>query len=52
MYIEDWQFLAQDFDWEAELETPGDPYWKNTNFNNFTTRYGAWSARFGARFSF
>jgi hypothetical protein len=52
MSIEDWQFLAQDFDWEAELETPGDPYWKNTIFNNFTNRYGSWSARFGARFSF
>ncbi len=52
MWIEDWQFLAQDFDWQAELETPGDPYWKSVIFNKYTSRYGTWSARVGARFTF
>ena len=52
MWIEDWQFLAQDFDWQAELETPGDPYWKSVIFNKYTSRYGTWTARVGARFTF
>jgi len=52
MGIEDWEFLAGDYDWEAALNAPGDPYWKNTNFNNYTSRYGTWTARLGARFSF
>jgi hypothetical protein len=52
MWIEDWQFLAQDFNWQAALEEPDDPYWKNVAFNQYSTRYGTWTARFGARFSF
>ena len=52
MSIEDWQFLAGDFDWQAALDTPGDPYWKSIIFDKYTSRYGNWSTRLGARFSF
>jgi hypothetical protein len=52
MWIEDWQFLAENYDWQAALDAPGDPYWKSIIFNKYTTRYGTWSARIGARFSF
>jgi hypothetical protein len=52
MSIEDWQFLAQDFDWQTALNDPEDIYWRNTQFNNFTRRFDTWSARVGARFSF
>jgi hypothetical protein len=52
MWIEDYQFLAGNYDWQAALETAGDPYWKNIAFNKNASRYGTWTARFGARFSF
>jgi hypothetical protein len=52
MEISNEEFLSGTFDWESALDTPGDPYWKNTVFNQYTSRYGTWTARFGARFSF
>ena len=52
MGIEDWQFLAGTSTGRRHSNTPGDPYWKNTIFNNYTSRYGTWTARVGARFSF
>jgi hypothetical protein len=52
MDISNDDFLSKTFDWQAALDTPGDPFWKNTVFNQFTSRYGTWTARFGARFSF
>jgi hypothetical protein len=52
MEISNEEFLSETFDWQTALDTPGDPYWKNTAFNTFTSRYGTWTARIGARFSF
>ncbi|HUT07426.1 MAG TPA: TonB-dependent receptor [Candidatus Latescibacteria bacterium] len=52
MEISNEEFLSTTFDWQSALDTPGDPYWKNTVFNQFTSRYGTWSTRLGVRFSF
>jgi hypothetical protein len=48
----DAELLDGSFDWEAELNSPGDPYWKNIRFGQWTSRFGTWSARLGFRLTF
>ncbi len=52
MGIEDEDLLTGSFDWQAALDTAGDPYWKNIRFNEWSSRFGTWSARLGVRLSF
>ncbi len=52
MPISDDEILSKQFDYQAALNTPGDPYWKNAAFKQPTWQFGRWSARVGARFSF
>jgi hypothetical protein len=48
MNFSDDEILTQTTNWETLL--PG--YWPNAAFGMYTSRFGTWSARFGARFSF
>ncbi len=52
MGITDEELLTGSFDWEAALNEPGDPYWKNIRFGAWTSRFGTWSTRLGLRLSF
>jgi hypothetical protein len=46
--ISDEEILSKTYDWEANLPD----YRPNEMFGKFTNRFGTWTARFGARFSF
>jgi hypothetical protein len=48
MPISDDEILSKTFDWQGELPS----YWPNEAFGMYTSRFGTWSTRFGARFSF
>ncbi len=48
MPISDDQILTGTSNWESRLPT----YWPNEAFGMYTGRFGTWSARMGARFSF
>ncbi|MCJ7487895.1 MAG: carboxypeptidase regulatory-like domain-containing protein [Candidatus Aminicenantes bacterium] len=48
MPISDAQILSETFDWQGALPS----YWPNEAFGMFTSQYGTWSTRIGARFSF
>jgi hypothetical protein len=52
MAISNAQFLSKTFDYRAAINAAGDPFWKNIDYGNFTSRFGTWSARFGVKFSF
>jgi hypothetical protein len=46
--ISDEEILSKTYDWEANLPD----YRPNEMFGKYTSRFGTWSARLGARFSF
>ena len=48
MNFSDDEILTQTTNWETLLPS----YWPNAAFGKYTSRFGTWSARFGARFSF
>jgi hypothetical protein len=52
MGADDEDLLDGTYDWEAELNAPGDPYWKNIRFGQWTGRFGTWSTRLGFRLTF
>jgi len=52
MPISDAALIAGGFDYQSLLNDPTDPYWKNIEFGQWSSRYGTWSTRLGARFSF
>jgi hypothetical protein len=52
MDISDDEILTGNFDWQAKLNSAGDPYYKNGAFKKYTTQFDSWGARLGARFSF
>jgi hypothetical protein len=52
MGVSDEDLLTGSFDWQAALDTPGDPYWKNIRYGEWTSRFGTWGARLGLRLSF
>ena len=52
MPISDANLIAGGFDYQSLLNDAADPYWKNIEFGLWSSRYGTWSTRLGARFSF
>jgi hypothetical protein len=52
MGITDEEFLSKTYDWEAALNAPGDPYFKNAQMGMFSSRFDNWTTRLGFRFSF
>lgn len=48
--LTDAEIMSTNYDWEAALATGN--YDDDPRFNQFTDKYGRWSARFGIRFSF
>ncbi len=48
MAVSDEEILSKTFDYTTRLAD----YWPNAQYNHYATRYGTWTARFGARFSF
>ncbi len=52
MDISDDEILSKSYDWQSQLNAPGDHYWKNAAFEQPTRQMDTWGARIGARFSF
>ncbi len=52
LFVSDAQILSKTYDWQAALNAPGDPYWKNLDFNKFNSQFGSWSTRLGFKFTF
>ena len=48
MDISDDEILSTTFDWQGQVAN----YWPNAAFKKYTSQFGTWSARLGARFSF
>jgi hypothetical protein len=52
MTVPDATVLTGTFNYIDALNAVGDPYRINITYGQFSSRFGTWSARFGARFSF
>ncbi|MCX6570805.1 MAG: TonB-dependent receptor [Candidatus Aminicenantes bacterium] len=52
MTVPDSTVLTGTFNYLDAINAAGDPYWYNIQYGQYSNRFGTWSARFGARFSF